>query len=417
MSPVLAEIITIGDELLIGQVVDTNSAWIGQRLNEIGVKVHQITSVSDNTLHITKALNDAISRTSVILITGGLGPTKDDITKKTLCEFFQCGLRFDEVAYANIKRLFNSRGKTVTPTNRTQAELPECCITLLNPSGTAPGMWFEKSGRIIISMPGVPYEMKDIMQSEVLPRLQQFYQLPPVLHRTILTQGIGESYLSDLISTWENNLPEHIKLAYLPSPGLVRLRLTATGKQEELLREEIKIQEKQLLELIGDYVYGFDDDTLETIIGQLLRNRKMTIATAESCTGGYIAHRITSVPGSSEYFLGAVIAYANQIKTNELNVASDIIKNFGAVSEQVVKLMAENVRTKFNTNYSIAVSGIAGPGGGSEEKPVGLVYIAVAGPKNTQILKLNLGSTRERIIRETALYAMNALRKILLAEV
>lgn len=405
------EIITIGDELLIGQVIDTNSAWIGQQLNAMGIRVHQITSVSDRQEHILSALDEAKRRAEVVLITGGLGPTKDDITKKTLCTYFGAGLRFDEAVYANIERLFRERGREVTPTNRMQAEVPDNCTVLPNPRGTAAGMWFEQDGVVFISMPGVPFEMKAIMEQEVLPRLKQRFALPPVLHRTVLTQGIGESMLSDRLEAWETALPPFIRLAYLPSPGTVRLRMTASGKSEDELRAALQEQEDLLLPQIASHVYGFDDDTLEEVVGRLLTAAGKSVGTAESCTGGYIAHRITSVPGSSAYYKGSIVPYAYEEKEKHLGIPAELLNRHGAVSEPVIRMMAENARVFLDVDYAIATSGIAGPGGATPEKPVGTVWIAVSGPDGTESRLLQLGKGRERVIRETALYALELLRK------
>lgn len=413
----LTEIITIGDELLIGQVVDTNSAWMAQRLNEIGIKVKQISSVSDDESHILKALHEASMRADIILITGGLGPTKDDITKKTLCKYFNTGLIFDEESFKIIESIFNSRGRKVTPLNRMQAEVPENCTVLHNYQGTAPGMWFEQNEKIYISMPGVPSEMKGLMEKIVIPKIKERFPLVPIIHKTILTQGIGESYLSDLIASWEDNLPSHIKLAYLPAAGMVRLRITTKGVNEEVLLKEVNVEALKLKALIGEYIYGYENDRLEGLIGRLLRDQKKTISTAESCTGGFIAHKITSIPGSSEYYIGSVVAYANEIKVNELNVDFHILEKYGAVSEEAVKSMALNVRKKFKTDYSIACSGIAGPDGGTAEKPIGTVWIAVSNPEKTITRKLQLGTNRERVILETAQHALNVLRKMLIHEI
>jgi nicotinamide-nucleotide amidase len=412
----LSEIITIGDELLIGQVIDTNSAWIAQRLNEIGIKVKQITSVSDDQAHIIQALDNAKTRAEIILITGGLGPTKDDITKKTLCSYFNTGLKFDEASYEIIESIFRSRGRDVTEINRMQALVPENCSVLLNHNGTAPGMLFESDGKIFVSMPGVPSEMKGLMENKVLPLLKQKFPLVPIVHKTILTQGIGESTLSEKISAWEDNLPENMKLAYLPEAGMVRLRITAFGKNENLLRNEVEEQAAKLDSLIGENIYGYESDKLEALVGKLLREKRKTICTAESCTGGYIAHKITSIPGSSEYYIGSVIAYANEVKVRELNIDMHLLETDGAVSEKVVKLMAENALKKFQTDYSIACSGIAGPGGGTTEKPVGTVWIAISNGNRTFSRKLQLGKSRERVILETAQNALNMLRKMILNE-
>ena len=413
----LTEIITIGDELLIGQVVDTNSAWMAQRLNEIGIKVKQISSVSDDESHILNALLEASLRADIILITGGLGPTKDDITKKTLCKYFNTGLKFDEESFKIIESIFLSRGRQVTPINRLQAEVPENCTVLHNYLGTAPGMWFEHKEKIYVSMPGVPSEMKGLMEKIVVPKIKERYPLVPIIHKTILTQGIGESYLSDLISSWEDNLPSYIKLAYLPAAGMVRLRITAKGKNEESLKKEVNEEALKLKGLIGEYIYGYENDKLEGLVGRLLRDQKKTISTAESCTGGFIAHKITSIPGSSEYYIGSVVAYANEIKVNELNVDLNDLEKYGAVSVEVVKSMATNVRKKFKTDYSIACSGIAGPDGGTVDKPIGTVWIAVSNSEKTITRKLQLGASRERVILETAQHALNVLRKMLIQEI
>jgi nicotinamide-nucleotide amidase len=413
---ILAEIMTIGDELLIGQVIDTNSAWMGQKLNEIGIKVKQITSVSDDRQHILSALADAQKRADIVLITGGLGPTKDDITKKTLCDYFNTGLVFHEPSFEIISEIFKTRGRVITETNRLQAMVPENCTVLLNKNGTAPGMWFEHENTIFVSMPGVPNEMKGLMEASVIPALRKKYNLSPIVHRTILTQGIGESFLSDLIEKWELALPSYMKLAYLPSAGMVRLRITAHGENEATLRNEIEAKVDELKTIIGDYIYGYENDQLEELIGRILKEKKATVVTAESCTGGYIAHRITSIAGSSEYYKGSVVPYSNELKVSLLKVEQELITKHGAVSEPVVRSMAENGRLLLNADYCIATSGIAGPTGGSEEKPVGTVWIAISGPNETRAWKVQLGSNRLRIISETALHALNGLRKQLIAE-
>lgn len=410
----LAEIITIGDELLIGQVIDTNSAWMGQKLNSIGVKVKQITSVSDDAEHIIAALAEARKRADLIFITGGLGPTKDDITKITLCRYFNSTLRFDEKSFEVITEIFKARGRGVTDTNRKQAEVPSNCEVLLNKWGTAPGMWFDDKGKVFVSMPGVPYEMKGIMENEVLPRLIDRFNLPPIQHRTILTQGIGESNLSDLISSWEDKLPPYMKLAYLPSPGMVRLRISANGTDESKLRDEMESEVQKLISIAGEYIYGFEEEKLESIVGNLLRQQGKTLSTAESCTGGYIAHKITTIPGSSDYYIGSIIAYANRIKEKFLDVDPKIFEVNGAVSEQAVMAMASHVKEKFGTDYAIACSGIAGPGGGTEEKPVGTVWLALATPDQIITRKLLLGRVRERVIMEASQHALNLLRKSLI---
>lgn len=412
---ILAEIITIGDELLIGQVIDTNSAWMGQKLNEIGIKVKQITSISDDKMHILTTLEEAKKRADVILITGGLGPTKDDITKKTLCDYFGSELVFHEPSFKVIEEIFNSRGRTITEINRLQAYVPANCEVLVNKNGTAPGMWFNDGKKIIVSMPGVPNEMKGLMETLVIPQLKSKFNLAPIVHKTILTQGIGESFLSDLIEKWELALPVYMKLAYLPSAGTVRLRITASGKDADVLRKEVESQTEELKKLIPEYIFGYETDQLESLIGELLVQKNKTLSTAESCTGGFIAHKITSVPGSSRYYMGSVLPYSNDLKTGLLKVDPELIAKHGAVSQEVVTQMAELARKMLKTDYAIATSGIAGPSGGSDLKPVGTVWIGIAGPEKTKAWKVQLGSNRLRVITETALHALNGLRKELLA--
>ncbi|MBN8697043.1 MAG: competence/damage-inducible protein A [Bacteroidetes bacterium] len=411
------EIITIGDEILIGQIVDTNSAFIGQLLNMNGMSVKQISSVSDDREHILKALSEAKTRAQVILITGGLGPTKDDITKKTLAEYFNCKMRFDEQAYQDVVNLFAQYGKEVTPINRLQAEVPEICEVVRNYNGTAPGMWFDVDGTIYVSMPGVPYEMKAMMQNQVVPKIKERFKLPAIFHKTVLTQGIGESALSEMISDWEDSLAAvNIKLAYLPSPGMVRLRLSTKGETLEPLKRNVETKIEELKKIISEYIYGYETfgeekETLEQIVGKLLRYKKKTISTAESCTGGYISHLITKVPGSSEYYMGSVISYSYDIKEKELGVSKSVLESQGAVSQPVVEQMAKAIREKYKTDYSISASGIAGPSGGTDEKPVGTVWIAVATPEKVISEKFLFGNNRERNIQKTAQAALNMLRK------
>lgn len=406
----LAEIITIGDELLIGQVVDTNSAWMGQQLNLAGFKVKQITSISDDEQHILKALSEAATRADVILITGGLGPTKDDITKNTLCKYFNTTLVFSESAYADVEFLFKARGREVTPINRLQAEVPANCKVVNNKNGTAPGMWFEENGKIYVSMPGVPYEMKAMMSDIVIPKLKEKFTTPNIVHKTILTQGIGESVLSELIEKWENALPPYMKLAYLPSVASVRLRLTAISNNADLEREA-NHQIESVLPLISKYVYGYDDETLETIIGKILKEKNQTLALAESCTGGYISQLITTVPGCSSYYKGSMVAYSYEIKEEFLDVSKATLAAKGAVSEEVVLQMVTNAKSKFKTDYAVAVSGIAGPDGGTPDKPVGTVWIAIATPQKSFARRFQFGTNRLRNIEATALTALNMLRK------
>lgn len=411
-----AEIITIGDELLIGQVVDTNSAFIATKLNEAGIYVHQITSVSDNKEHIIEALENAAQKADIILITGGLGPTNDDITKLTLCEYFNVGLKFNPEAYKDVEYMFKIRGREVTEINRKQADLPGNCIALRNKNGTAPGMWFDVNGKIYVSMPGVPYEMKALMEDEVIPKLQKQFTLPAIVHRNVLTIGIGESFLAEKIAAWEASLAQdNIKLAYLPSIGMVRLRLSTRGSDESILEKTLQKKITELQSLVGEFIFGYENDTLQEIVGKLLKERKQTIATAESCTGGYISHLITSISGSSDYYVGSVITYSYEIKTLELNVNADLLNKKGAVSQEVVEHMASEVRRKFKTDYSIAVSGIAGPGGGTPEKPVGTVWIAIATPERVFSKKFQFANNRLRNIQMTANNALNLLRKEMLS--
>ncbi len=409
----LAEIITIGDEILIGQIIDTNSAWIAQQLNLTGIKVNQITSISDNENHIITTLKEASARAGIVLITGGLGPTKDDITKQTLCKYFNTSLIFSDEAYKNIEKLFAVRGFPVTELNRLQAMVPANCTIIPNPNGTAPCMWFEKDNCIYVSMPGVPYEMKAIIEQEIIPRLLNGSN-KVIIHRTILTEGIGESHLAAIIEPWEDTLPSNIKLAYLPQPGMVRLRLTAYGTDRNELQEAITKAENDLFPFAGKYIFGFDNDTMESVVGNLLRAKGMTLSTAESCTGGNIAQLITSIAGSSDYFKGSVVAYANEIKEQMLDVPHQTLVEHGAVSEQTVIAMAEGIRARFSTDYAIAVSGIAGPGGGTDEKPVGTTWIAIATPTGTIARKFLFGEHRGRNIRKASVAALNMLRGELL---
>ena len=413
------EIINIGDELLIGQVINTNAAWMAEQLNLAGFGVNQVTVIRDNREHILTAMDEAEDRAEIVLISGGIGPTRDDITKHTLCEFFTTRLVFNMDAYRDVEEIFARRGYPVTELNRQQAELPENCISIQNKLGTARGMWFEKErdggGKtIFVSMPGVPFEMKAMMTGHIIPRLKKTFQTPFIYHKTLLTQGIGESFLAAQIDDWEKALPGHIKLAYLPQPGMVRLRLTGTGKEEEIIRQQVDAEVKKLEFLIPDYIFGFDGDTLEAIIGQLLKKRNATLATAESCTGGYIAHLITSVPGSSCYFKGSVVAYSNEIKQNILGVAAESLQKYGAVSMEVVSEMAIAVQTMFDVDYAIATSGIAGPDGGTADKPVGTTWIAIATPEEVFAKQFTFGDSRDRNIRRTALQALNMLRKNLI---
>jgi nicotinamide-nucleotide amidase len=411
----ITEIITIGDELLVGQVVNTNASWMAQQLHAAGIGVSRIVAVSDTQAEIIDAIDKALTRADVILMTGGLGPTKDDITKTTLCHYFNTRLVFHEPSYRMIEKFFELRGYTVTERNRQQAELPEMCTPIPNPHGTAPGMLFEKDGKTIISMPGVPFEMQSMMEEQVLPMLAKKGNSRIVVHRTVLTHGVGESFLTEMIREWEDNLPENIKLAYLPQPGIVRLRLSGAGDERQAVAEQISREIQQLQKLIPELIFGFEHDTMEEVVGKLLRERKQSISTAESCTGGYLAHLITSVPGASDYYPGSIISYANEIKEEYLGVKAVTLASYGAVSEPTVIEMALGARKRFRTTNALAISGIAGPEGGTAEKPVGTVWIALAHPKGTVTKKYMFGEHRGRNIRRSALAALNILRLHLLS--
>ncbi len=405
-----AAIITIGDELLIGQTVDTNSAWMGAELSKSGFDITRITSIHDRREDILKTLEESCGKSDVVLITGGLGPTSDDITKQTLCEFFTTRLITDINVLTVIEKMMARRNFQMNDNNRRQAEVPESCRILMNARGTAPGMWFEKAGTIFISMPGVPYEMKYIMTEHVLPELNKRFTSQIIIHRNIMTYGTFEAKLAEILTSFEKELPAKIKLAYLPASGVIKLRLTATGSNKSDLDSIINEQGDKLYKIIPEFIYGENEETLEMVIGKLLKEQNCTVSTAESCTGGEIAHMITSVPGSSLYYKGSVIAYANEVKTKLLNVNNDIIEREGAVSEIVVKEMAIGARKLFGTDYSVAISGIAGPDGGTAEKPVGTVWIAVSSKKDTIALKNVFGNERLTNIKRFSLAALNLLR-------
>lgn len=406
-----AEIISIGDELLIGQVINTNASWMGEFLNRNGIKVSQIKAIADDKKAIIEAIDSSFKSADLILLTGGLGPTKDDITKHTLCEYFDTKLIFNKEAYRRIQEIFRLRNFKVTAVNKAQAELPESCTPLTNINGTASGMWFEKNGKVLVSMPGVPFEMKPMMENEVIPRVKAKYKTPVILHKTIMTQGVGESFIAKKIEDWENSLPKNIKLAYLPQPGIVRLRLSANGENKAKCEKIIADLVEKLKLLIGDLIFGYDDILLEEAVGESLKLHQKTVATAESCTGGYIAHLFTSIAGSSNYFKGSAVTYANEIKENILGVSHEDLEKHGAVSETIVKQMALGAKEKFGTDYAIATSGIAGPDGGTEDKPVGTTWIAIAGPKGVLAKKYHFGEHRGRNIRRAALTALFLLKK------
>ena len=410
---ITAEIITIGDELLIGQVVDTNSAFIARELNNIGINVYQITSVSDSRQHILTALEDASRRVQLVLTTGGLGPTKDDITKNVFAEFTNDQLVYHAETLRNIEAMMAARGIAMNPLNIKQAEVPSCCTVIPNSAGTAPGMWFEKDRVIYIAMPGVPFEMKTMMVDEVLPRLQKQFVTGIILHRTLLVSGFPESALALHIEDWENNLPHDISLAYLPGSGIIRLRLSSSGADRPYLEMQTEAEIEKLRVILGNHIISENDETIEEIVARMLTAKGQTLAVAESCTGGNIAHLLTSLSGSSAYFKGSVVAYANEIKEKILQVNPRDLQQYGAVSEQVVTQMAANVRKLMGADYGIATSGIAGPTGGTPEKPVGTMWIAAATASKTKTRLLRYGNNRESNIQRTSTAALNLLREMI----
>jgi len=404
-----AEIITIGDEILIGQIVDTNSAWMAKQLNLIGIKVKQITSVSDDEAHIMEALQLAEERAEIILITGGLGPTKDDITKLTMAKHFGMGFRRDEETLKNVTNIFARLNRPMIDVNIRQADVPDGCVVIQNKNGTAPCMWFDHHGKIFVSMPGVPHEMMYLMDEEILPRLKASFELPSIVHKTILTAGLGESFLAQQIAAIEESLPAHIKLAYLPRLGQVRLRLSASGANEEVLKAEVQTYAQQIIAELKSYVMVEDDVPLEKAILDLMTARKLTLSTAESCTGGYIAHLITQHPGCSAVYAGGAVSYSYELKESMLGVKPDTLNTFGAVSEQTVLEMAAGAVKHFNTDYAVAVSGIAGPDGGTAEKPVGTVWIAVASKIDVQAKVFKFGNKRIQNIERSASAALTMI--------
>lgn len=410
MRQVLAELLTIGDEILYGQIVDTNSQWMSVALDQVGIRIVRKTTVGDQEEAILTAFAEAEKRADIVLITGGLGPTSDDLTKPCLAKYFDCPLEIHEEALAEVTEFFKSRGRELTERNRQQAALPACCTKITNPIGTAPGMWFERNGKIFMSMPGVPHEMKLMMTERVIPRLQEKFELPVILHKIIRTVGIGESILAEKIEPWENALPPHVKLAYLPNLGEVKLRLTATGNSKDVLKKDLESLTSSLLPVAGDYIYGFGEEPLERVIGNLLRARKLTLSIAESCTGGYLSHLVTSIPGSSEYFQGSMVPYAYDIKMRQLGVKPEVLEKHGAVSEPTIVEMANIVRAKFNTDIGVATSGIAGPGGATPDKPVGLVWIAYSDKHQTVTRKLLLSKDRMINIRMASVAVLNLIR-------
>lgn len=405
----LAEIITIGDEILIGQIVDTNSAWMAKQLNQIGMKVKQITSVSDDAEHIMEALRLAESRADVILMTGGLGPTKDDITKVTLAKYFNMGFRRDEETLNHVTEIFERLNRPMIDLNRTQADVPEGCTVIKNKNGTAPCMWFEEHGKIFVSMPGVPFEMMYLMDDEIIPRIKAAFKLPVIYHKTILTSNIGESFLAMEIEDIENSLPSNIKLAYLPKLGQVRLRLSTMGEEEAPLKAAVEFYAQQIIARIKNHVVAEEDIALEKAILNFMEERKLTLSTAESCTGGYIAHLITQHPGCSSVYEGGAVTYSYDLKMSLLGVKAETLAKYGAVSEETVKEMALGAIQNFKTDYAVAVSGIAGPDGGMPDKPVGTVWIAVAHGKGVVSKVFSFGNKRTQNIERSAAAALSMI--------
>lgn len=407
------DIISVGDELLIGQTLNTNAHWIATELDKIGFTIREHVSISDNREHILNRVDYSIKNVDVVLITGGLGPTNDDLTMPVLNEYFGGELVEDKTVYQDIERLILGRGFEMNERNKKQALVPDNCKVVRNMHGTAPGLWFERDNKVVVAMPGVPFEMKAMITDTVIPWLKQKYVLPEIVHQMIYTQGLPESKLAEIIADWEDALPANIKLAYLPSPGRVKLRLSSKGNDRKAVQQQIDEQVTKLNAIIPNYIYSFDGRNIEEVIGDMLRNKKATLATAESCTGGYIAHLLTSVSGSSDYFIGSVVSYANQIKINELGVNPADIENHGAVSQQVVEQMAKGVLQKYDVDFAIATSGVAGPNGGTPDKPVGTVWIAVA-TKTTVTSKLfTFGKIRSINIERSAIAALGMLREVI----
>lgn len=408
----LAEIITIGDEILIGQIIDTNSAWIARELNNAGIRVKQISSVSDDKQHILTALAEAKSRADIILITGGLGPTKDDITKKTIAEYFGVSLVENSEALANVANIFAKYNRPLLEVNKLQAQVPSNCEVILNKNGTAPGMWFNVDGKIYVSMPGVPHEMMYMME-DVIPKLKASLKLPFIIHKTILTAGEGESFLAERIADIEDSLPSFIKLAYLPKLGQVRLRLSGFGDDEAVLRKAVDEFSAKIVARVANVVVAEEDISIEKAILNFMTEKGLTLSIAESCTGGYVSSLITQHPGSSKVFLGGAVSYSNELKESVLGVKRETIDTYGAVSEETVTEMVKGALTEFKSDYAIAITGIAGPDGGTDEKPVGTVWIAAASVKKLVVKKFTFGNKRQQNIERSAISALNILNNLL----
>lgn len=408
-----AILLSIGDEILIGQIVNTNTVWLATQLNLLGIDVIEMLTIADDALQISTALQEAMLKAELIIITGGLGPTKDDLTKDVLTDFFKTNLVLNQDVYNRLEAFFAAKGILFNEPDKTQCYVPASCKVLMNYRGTAPGMLFHENEKILVSLPGVPSEMQSIFEQELIPYLRSHATLPPICHRTFLTGGISESALFLRLTEWENNLPKDLKLAYLPSGGQVRLRLTSKNADGNA-KQRIADAESQLINLLGDDIVGFDDDTIASVIQRLCIKKGKTLVTAESCTGGYIAHQITSVPGASAYYQGSIIAYHNKIKAEILGVPDEILQKHGAVSAETVQCMAENVRRKMEADYAIAISGIAGPDGGTSEKPVGTVWIAWTDGKQTITRRFNFGKNRQSTIERTSQEALFGLRQFIL---
>ena len=411
-----AAIVTIGDEILIGQIVDTNSSYIAKALDKIGIATHEMLSISDDKQHILDTFHSLQNKVEVVIVTGGLGPTKDDITKKTFCDYFQDSLVENEAVLAHVKSIIEGFYKRpITQINREQALVSTKAKVLFNQVGTAPGMWMEKENTVFISLPGVPYEMKYLIDNEVIPNLVQKFERPYIVHQTIMTYGRGESMIAEQIEDWEINLPHFIKLAYLPSPGKVRLRLTARGGNEELLKNEIKQQVEKLDLLIGDVIVGYnEDEPIEVVLGRLLTKNNLTISTAESCTGGKIAATLTAVSGASNYFKGSVVSYATETKINVLGIDNEVVKKYGVVSAEVASEMVKSVQKIMTSDYAIATTGNAGPTKGDVQADLGIVYVAIATPNAVFVEEFNFGQPREKVIDRAVSKALELIYKEIL---
>tara|TARA_X000001036_G_scaffold272404_1_gene252918 strand:+ start:1373 stop:2623 length:1251 start_codon:yes stop_codon:yes gene_type:complete len=411
VNKITCQIITIGDEILYGHILDTNSKWLSQKIIDLGITISRKTSIGDNILDINYNIKKSISNYNLTIVTGGLGPTNDDITKNCLNKIFNGKLVYDKKTLTHIKKVFKERNFDLTKKNIDQSLVPNNCIVLHNRFGTAPGMAFEKNKNILLSLPGVPFEMKSLFEDECVNLIKKKFVLPHIFHRIIKTVGIGESWLSDKINSWEKNLEKDLSLAYLPSIGRVKLRLTGKGNNLKRLKNKITKEEKALKKIIEKYIYGYDKDELESVIGKALIDLNKTVSVAESCTGGNISNLITSVPGSSNYFIGGIIAYSNEIKINSLGINEDILNKYGAVSKEVAEEMAKNVRNKFNSSIGISSTGIAGPSGGTKEKPVGTIWIAFSDNEKTISKKLILTQRRDVNTVLTTINSLNLLRK------